>query len=206
VSDVTGNIEPESAGSLHRKLLEVLGTAPSAEQTGIGAMIDVLDAPVGPLIAAANEHALVLLEFADRDRFAEQLSRVRAQLGTALVPGTDRWLDALRIQLEEYFAGKRRLFDLPLAYRGTEFQEKVWSTLLTIPYGETWSYRQVADRIGDPQATRAVGMANGSNRIAIVIPCHRVVNANGTLGGYGGGPWRKRILLDLESRQRGFEL
>ena len=110
-------------------------------------------------------------------------------------------LRELRTQLSDYFAGRRRDFDLPLKYPGTPFQERVWSTLLTIPYGETWSYLQLARVIGDTKATRAVGTANGMNRIAIVIPCHRVINANGELGGYGGGLWRKRILLDLERGQ-----
>jgi O-6-methylguanine DNA methyltransferase len=106
------------------------------------------------------------------------------------------------VQLGEYFAAGRHGFDLPLVIRGTPFQEHVWRTLLTIPYGETWSYRDVATRIGQSGATRAVGTANGMNRIAIVIPCHRVVNADGRMGGYGGGVWRKQFLLDLERGQR----
>jgi O-6-methylguanine DNA methyltransferase len=118
-----------------------------------------------------------------------------------LVPGRNRWLDALRVQLAEYFAGQRRQFDLPLVIRGTPFQDRVWQALLTIPYGDTWSYRDLAERIGQSAATRAVGTANGMNRIAIVIPCHRVVNADGRLGGYGGGVWRKQLLLDLERGQ-----
>ena len=112
-----------------------------------------------------------------------------------------RWLDVLREQLDAYFAGRRRQFDLPLVIRGTPFQEQVWRTLLEIPYGETWSYRDSATRIGQSGATRAVGTANGMNRIAIVIPCHRVVNADGRMGGYGGGVWRKQFLLDLERGQ-----
>lgn len=118
-----------------------------------------------------------------------------------VAPGSNRWLEALRRQLAEYFAGQRRGFELPLHYPGTAFQERVWERLLQIPYGETWSYRELALQVGDAKASRAVGMANGTNRIAIVIPCHRVVNSNGTLGGYGGGPWRKRLLLDLERGQ-----
>ena len=90
---------------------------------------------------------------------------------------------------------------MPLLYPGTSFQQQVWLALLQIGYGQTWSYLDLARRIGDLNATRAVGMANGANPIAIVIPCHRVVNANGELGGYGGGLWRKRILLDLERGQ-----
>jgi O-6-methylguanine DNA methyltransferase len=127
-----------------------------------------------------------------------QLETLRRRVGRILVPGRNRWLEQLRTQLGEYFDGRRQEFDLPLVIRGTEFQEKVWRTLLTIPYGETWSYLQLARRIGQPAATRAVGTANGMNRIAIVIPCHRVVNADGRLGGYGGGVWRKQLLLDLE--------
>jgi O-6-methylguanine DNA methyltransferase len=119
-----------------------------------------------------------------------------------IVEGSSRLLQTLRQQLSEYFAGERHNFDLPLDYPGTQFQRSVWSTLLTIPYGQTRSYIDVARTIGDVKATRAVGTANGMNRIAIVIPCHRVINANGELGGYGGGLWRKRLLLDLEQGQR----
>jgi methylated-DNA-[protein]-cysteine S-methyltransferase len=104
-------------------------------------------------------------------------------------------------QLNEYFAGTRERFELPLSPRGTEFQLKAWSELQKIPYGETISYGEQAERLGDKNLMRAVGMANGRNPIAIVIPCHRVVAANG-IGGFGGGFEAKRILLDLESRQR----
>jgi len=135
-----------------------------------------------------------------------QLATLTRRLGAPLVPGRHRWLDALQTQLEEYFAGRRRAFDLPLVIRGTPFQEQVWRALLEIPCGETCSYRDIAVRIGHPGATRAVGTANGMNRIAIVIPCHRVVNADGRLGGYGGGVWRKQFLLDLERGQRELSL
>jgi methylated-DNA-[protein]-cysteine S-methyltransferase len=114
-------------------------------------------------------------------------------------------LDQLRAQLREYFAGQRRSFTVPLGVFGTgagsSFQERVWAALCEIPYGQTWSYLRLALHIGDAQATRAVGHANGANPIAIVIPCHRVINADGAEGGYGGGLWRKRILLDLERGQ-----
>jgi methylated-DNA-[protein]-cysteine S-methyltransferase len=108
----------------------------------------------------------------------------------------------VRRQLDEYFAGRRTHFDLELAPRGTPFQRRVWSALQEIPYGETRSYLDIARRLGSPKAVRAVGGANGRNPIAVVIPCHRVIAADGTLGGYGGGLERKRILLDLE-RQTG---
>ena len=160
--------------------------------------LEWIASPVGPLIAGATDAGLCFLEFSDRRMLEGQFEALRKRLAAPLVPGRHRWLDVLRSQLDEYFAGQRRRFDLPLVIRGTPFQEQVWRALLEIPYGATWSYRDVATRIGQAGATRAVGTANGMNRIAIVIPCHRVVNADGKLGGYGGGVWRKQFLLDLE--------
>lgn len=118
-----------------------------------------------------------------------------AELG----PGGPPPLLELRRQLAQYFAGERRAFDLPLAPRGTEFERRVWQALLAIPYGETRSYAEVAAAIGRPSACRAVGHANGSNPIAVVIPCHRVIGSDGSLTGYGGGLPLKRFLLDLEN-------
>lgn len=105
---------------------------------------------------------------------------------------------ALRTELSEYFEGKRKEFTLPLVAPGTAFQQAVWAQLRRIPYGTTLSYEELARRVDRPGAQRAVGTANGMNRIAILIPCHRVVNKGGALGGYGGGVWRKQRLLDLE--------
>jgi AraC family transcriptional regulator of adaptative response/methylated-DNA-[protein]-cysteine methyltransferase len=107
-------------------------------------------------------------------------------------------LDSARAQLEEYFAGRRTEFTLPLDLGGTPFQRLVWEQLRQIPYGSTKSYEALAKSIGRPGAPRAVGRANGDNRLAIVIPCHRIVRSDGTLGGYGGGKWRKQALLELE--------
>ena len=112
--------------------------------------------------------------------------------------------NAISRQLEEYFAGERTMFDLPIRPRGTQFQISVWNTLLAIPYGETRSYAQIANAIGRPSAVRAVGAANGANPIPIVIPCHRVIGSNGSLTGFGGGIDVKRRLLELESGQRLF--
>lgn len=106
-------------------------------------------------------------------------------------------------QLEAYFAGQRRTFDVPVAAKGTAFQRRVWSALQEIPYGSTWTYRDVAVRIGAPAAVRAVGLANGRNPISIIVPCHRVIGANGSLTGYGGGLANKQVLLDLERRGAG---
>lgn len=163
--------------------------------------IDWYESPVGPLIARATDSALCGLSFCDADRLQERLQALRERHAATLRAGGHPVLNDLRVQLAEYFAGRRQVFTVSLHSPGTAFQERVWAALCEIPYGETWSYLQLAVRIGDVLATRAVGYANGANPIAIVIPCHRVINADGGEGGYGGGLWRKRILLDLERGQ-----
>lgn len=191
----------DSESEFRNAFARVFGSVATESDANDVLRIDWIDTPFGPMIAGASSDAVVLLEFSDRKILEGQLETLRRRFALPIVPRGGRWLQELRRQLAEYFAGERRDFALPLKYPGTVFQEKVWSTLLTIPYGETWSYLEMARKIGDTKATRAVGTANGMNRIAIVIPCHRVINANGQLGGYGGGLWRKRILLDLEQGQ-----
>lgn len=157
-----------------------------------------IDTPIGPLVAGATDNGVCLLEFADRRAFQKQMDGLRRRFQAALVPGTHEHLDVLQRQLAEYFAGRRTAFTLPLEAPGTDFQKEVWGALREIPCGKTWSYTQLARRIGRIGAQRAVGRANGDNRIAILIPCHRVVKDDGTLCGYGGGVWRKQFLLELE--------
>ncbi len=157
----------------------------------------ILDSPVDPLLLAADEAGLIAVWFSPH-KGVEQAAR------TAL----EGWhrdddhpvLGQARTELGEYFAGERRSFDLPLAPRGTDFQQRVWLRLREIPYGRTRSYGDVAGELGlEPGASRAVGLANGANPLSIVVPCHRVVGADGSLTGFGGGLERKRFLLDLES-------
>jgi methylated-DNA-[protein]-cysteine S-methyltransferase len=153
----------------------------------------VLPSPIGPLTVVAEGGQVVALYMdAQRHRPADD------GLGAPGDPDAAPFAEAAR-QLAAYFAGKLTAFDLPLEPAGTEFQRGVWAALRTIPYGETWSYAQLADKVGNPSAVRAVGMANGRNPIALVIPCHRVIGSDGSLTGYGGGLDRKRFLLDLES-------
>ncbi len=158
-----------------------------------------LDTPVGPLLAGATDSAVVLCDFAERPMIDAQLAAVRRRIGPT-VQGGSPLVQRLAGQLTEYFAGDRRAFDLPMDTPGSAFQERVWDELQAIPYGETISYRELAWRVGVPAASRAVGRANGSNRLALVIPCHRVIAATGGLGGYGGGPAAKSWLLALEAR------
>jgi AraC family transcriptional regulator of adaptative response/methylated-DNA-[protein]-cysteine methyltransferase len=179
-----------------------LGSSPSDAKNCNPITLSWIRTVAGPLVVGTAQEAVCLLEFSDRRMLETQLRTLRRRFHAALLPGSNALVTALQRQLNEYFCGERRQFTIPLSYPGTPFQAKVWSTLLDIPYGSTCSYKDVALRVGHPRAVRAVGTANGMNRIAILIPCHRVVNANGELGGYGGGLWRKRMLLDLESAQR----
>ena len=154
--------------------------------------------PLGPMLAGATEKGICLFEFADRRMLETQLNRIRKIFKAELISGANEHFDVLNKQMEEYFGGLRKEFTLPLVFDGTPFQEKVWKALLKIPYGETRSYLDQAKMIGNPKAVRAVANANGDNRIAIIIPCHRVIGSNGKLVGYGGGLWRKKYLLNLE--------
>jgi AraC family transcriptional regulator of adaptative response/methylated-DNA-[protein]-cysteine methyltransferase len=163
-----------------------------------GITLAYVETPIRPLLAGATQDAICLIEFTEQPRLETQLKAIQKRFRTPVEEGRHPLLDMLQAQLDEYFTGRRRTFDIPLRYPGTPFQQSVWSALLQIPYGETCSYLTLAHRVGSPHAVRAVGQANGMNPIAIVIPCHRVVNTSGALGGYGGGLWRKQHLLDLE--------
>lgn len=147
--------------------------------------------PVGDLLLVSDGKDLIRVSM-DKQKYA-------AEIGEDWVEKKD--VPVLKLaaeQLKSYFAGLLDHFDLPLAFRGTEFQNKVWSELVKIPHGQTISYGELARRVGSPKASRAVGLANGKNPIAIIVPCHRVIGANGTLTGYGGGLPRKKKLLELE--------
>jgi AraC family transcriptional regulator of adaptative response/methylated-DNA-[protein]-cysteine methyltransferase len=157
-----------------------------------------IETPLGPMVAGATGSAVCLLEFTDRRMIEAQFKTVRRRFGLPLLAGESPLFTRLREELAEYFAGDRRAFGLPLDLRGSEFQRRAWEGLLRIPYGETSSYAQLADAIGAPGAARAVGRASGLNRLSILVPCHRVIAADGGLGGYGGGLWRKLRLLETE--------
>jgi AraC family transcriptional regulator of adaptative response/methylated-DNA-[protein]-cysteine methyltransferase len=159
-----------------------------------------IDTPLGTMIAAATERGVCMLEYADSKHLEPELKQLSAAFGVQPAAGDNPHLDALKRQLEEYFAGTRRDFDVPLDTVGTPFQKKVWEALRTIPYGITVTYGEQAARIGRPRSVRAVANANGRNKISILLPCHRVIGSDGTLTGYGGGIERKRKLLELERR------
>jgi len=188
----------ESHSGFRDAFMRTFGRAPGASRSLDRIVVSWLESPVGPLVTAANDVGICLLEFTDRRMLEAQFKTLKRLFSSAIVPGENEHITHLKKELDAYFVGKLRQFSVPLAYPGSPFQVRVWKELLRIPYGETCSYEELAKAIGSPSAQRAVGHANGLNRIAIVIPCHRVVNKDGKLGGYGGGLWRKQHLLDLE--------
>ena len=196
----------ESASGFREAFGKLFGQAPGDAAGKDCIYLSWYESPLGPLILGANASGLCLLEFSDRRMLETQFKVLRARFNCALLPGDNAHLKQTKAELTRYFAGKLKRFSVPLIHPGTAFQENVWRNLLKIPYGETCSYEDLARAVGSPKAVRAVGTANGCNRMAIVIPCHRVVNKGGKLGGYGGGLWRKQALLDLEQGKRQLQL
>ena len=190
----------ESASGFREAFTRIFGNPPTAAKSREPMFVEQIDTPLGTMVAVADDKGLRLLEFADRRATERELSILRKRLRTNIVPGEHQHLGTIRSQLADYFSGKKLEFDIPLAAVGSDFQLRAWKILRSIPVGETRSYSWMAERLGDRNARRAVGRANGTNMICIVIPCHRVIRADGTLCGYGGGLWRKKWLLDHERR------
>lgn len=157
-----------------------------------------IDTPLGKMIAAATENGICLLVFEDYSKLKPTLSKLAKSLKAELETGKNKYHTLLQSQLDEYFIGKRKEFDIPLVFSGTDFQNRAWQNLLEIPYGQTESYAQQAEKTGIPSAVRAVATAIGKNRFTIIVPCHRVIGSDGKLTGYAGGLWRKTELLQLE--------
>ncbi len=181
---------------------KTLGAAPTQTDGQSVISITRILTPLGPMLAGATADGICLLEFTDRPMLETQLTRIQKRLKAKALPGASPWFGPLQKQLDAYFVGDLPAFDIPLVPAGTDFQQRVWSALQTIPLGKTRSYGEQADSIGQPTAVRAVARANGDNRISILIPCHRVIGADGALTGYGGGLWRKRRLLEIEQGQQ----
>jgi AraC family transcriptional regulator of adaptative response/methylated-DNA-[protein]-cysteine methyltransferase len=191
----------QSLSGFNEAVRQYFGAPPrEAAAVANSIVIDRVLTPLGPMVAGATEKGLCLLEFSDRRMLQTQFRRLGRWTKRSFAFGRHETIDLAQRQLDEYFRGDRQQFKLPLDAPGTKFQSLVWRRLLEIPYGQTLSYDQVACAIGHSGARRAVGRANGDNRLAIVIPCHRVIRHDGTLSGYGGGLWRKQWLLDLEQR------
>jgi AraC family transcriptional regulator of adaptative response/methylated-DNA-[protein]-cysteine methyltransferase len=183
--------------------LQIFDTVPgkarhSAAANGVYIAAQFIATPLGPLLAAAVGDAICLIEFSDRRMLEYNYQLMRKHFEMPILSRSNDALEQLRAELDGYFRGAQKSFTSALVMRGTPFQERVWHELLRIPYGETISYQELARRVGKPHAVRAAARANGMNRISILVPCHRVVGKDGALTGYGGGVWRKRLLLELE--------
>jgi AraC family transcriptional regulator, regulatory protein of adaptative response / methylated-DNA-[protein]-cysteine methyltransferase len=188
----------DSLSGFQEAFRHYFGSAPTRLGGATVVNVDRVATPIGLMLAAATNDQLVMLEFVDRRMLPTQVERIRSRLGAVFVPAGNDVITSAREKLGAYFRGRLRAFDLPVRACGTPFQMEVWEALRTIPFGETTSYAELAGLVGRPSAVRAVGRANGMNALAIVVPCHRVVGADGRLVGYGGGLWRKQRLLDLE--------
>lgn len=190
----------ESHSGFRDAFVKTFGKPPGKSKTSDCILTAWIESPMGPLVTAATEKGICLLEFSDRRMLDAQFTTLRKLFKSPIVPGENKHIILLRKELKKYFEGTLKQFTVPIVFPGSQFQQKVWNELLKIPSGKTVSYEEIAIKVGTPKAQRAVGHANGLNRIAIVIPCHRVVNKNGNLGGYGGGLWRKQRLLELEKQ------
>ncbi len=186
----------ESLSGFSDTFKNMTGFSPGTEGQII--TINRIPTPLGPMMIGVTDEGLCLLEFTDRRMIETQIETLKKRLKADMVTGQHPMIALVKGQLDEYFAGKRKDFELPLVTPGTDFQNKVWKELTTIPYGRTRSYKQQADAIGDVKAVRAVARANGENRLSIVIPCHRVIGSDGSIVGYGGGVHRKQWLLKHE--------
>jgi AraC family transcriptional regulator of adaptative response/methylated-DNA-[protein]-cysteine methyltransferase len=198
LDDVALGYGYDSHSGFREAFARLFGQAPGQSRNGACILVSWIDTPLGPIVAGATNDGICLLEFTDRQILEQQFAALQKWFACPIIPGQNEHLLQLQAELGQYFAGERQRFDVSVVYPGTPFQRSVWDHLLQIPFGETRAYQEVAETLGVPNAQRAVGHANGLNRIAIVIPCHRVVNKHGKLGGYGGGLWRKQHLLDLE--------
>jgi AraC family transcriptional regulator of adaptative response/methylated-DNA-[protein]-cysteine methyltransferase len=160
----------------------------------------LLETPLGTMLAIANAQALYMLEFVDQCDLERTIEQLKIKTKSAIIPGRTCHIDSIEQELALYFAGRLKEFKTPVHLTGSSFQHNVWNSLLTIPYGTTISYAQEARIIGKPSAHRAVANANGANQLIIIIPCHRIIQSNGSLGGYGAGIARKQWLLDHEKK------
>lgn len=190
----------ESDSGFREAFTRLLGHAPSEAGSSADLRADWLRTPIGPILAIADRDAVRLLEFFDRPILSRQLTKLQRQAGTGIAFGRHAPIDQIALELDAYFEGRSDRFDTALAPAGTDFERAAWSALRDIPTASTRSYSQQAAAIGKPSAVRAIARANGANPIAIVIPCHRVIGADGSMTGYGGGIWRKTWLLEHENR------
>ena len=189
----------ESLSGFGESFKNIFGVSPKQSKTQTVIDLKRLETPLGPMIVCGTKDGICLLEFTDRKMLETELKDLAKRMNAVIVQGGNPIFDSVEKQLDEYFAGKRKTFDIKLLTPGSSFQNKVWQQLQTIPFGKTRTYKEQAIAVGNAEAVRAVATANGMNRVAIIIPCHRVIGSDGNLTGYAGGLWRKKYLLDMEA-------
>ncbi len=191
----------ESSSGFRDAFSRIMGSAPTKSGKNNILKAAWLDTKLGPMIAIADEEVLYLLEFVDRRGLEREVERLRLKTKSAIIPGRTAPINSIEKELKSYFSSEFNEFKTPLFLFGSVFQKQVWNELTKIPLGKTRSYAEIAKAIGKPTAFRAVANANGANQFAIIIPCHRVINTNGELGGYGGGITRKEWLINHEKNE-----
>ncbi|MEM9058368.1 MAG: methylated-DNA--[protein]-cysteine S-methyltransferase, partial [Pseudomonadota bacterium] len=192
----------ESASAFRVAFARLLGRAPGKLKSDGMLLADWVPTPLGDMVLVASRLHLHLLEFIGRKALRTELAALETQTKSTIGVGRTDPGEGLKAELAAYFAGTSATFSTPLALAGTPFSRSVWHELMQIPAGETRSYSDIAQAIGKPSATRAVARANGANQLALIVPCHRVIGADGSLTGYGGGLWRKQKLLEIERQYR----
>lgn len=200
VIDAQLSVGYESSSGFRDAFSRIMGAAPTLLGHYHTLKASWLDTRLGPMIAISDDDAIYLLEFVDRRGLEREVERLRQKIKSVIIPGSTRPITSIEKELGMYFDGRLKKFNTPLFFLGSPFQKQVWEELKKIPYGETCSYLDIAKAIGRPSAFRAVARANGANQIALAIPCHRVINTSGDLGGYDGGLTRKQWLINHEKR------
>lgn len=188
----------ESPSAFRAAFARLVGIAPGQFRKDAQLLADWIETPLGAMVAVACQHKLHLLEFADRKALPREVAKLQKRQPGGIGFGRPEVVDQAAEELGAYFTGRAARFDTPLAYHGTAFEADVWRALREIPVGQTRSYGALAQSLGRPGSSRAVARANGANQIAVMIPCHRVLGADGALTGYGGGLWRKQRLIEIE--------
>jgi AraC family transcriptional regulator of adaptative response/methylated-DNA-[protein]-cysteine methyltransferase len=202
ITDAAFDVGYESLSGFGESFKNIFGVSPKKGKNQRIIDLKRIETPLGTMYACAVDEGICLLEFTDRKMLETELKNLAKSLNATIIQGENKHFELLEKQLDEYFEGKRKVFTVPLFTNGTDFQEDVWNELQNITYGTTKSYKEQALAIGKPESVRAVANANGMNKISILIPCHRVIGANDSLTGYGGGIWRKKYLLDLEKKNK----
>lgn len=194
----------ESLSGFGYSFKNLVGTSPEESKEKTIILISRITTPIGPMFACVTQEGVCLLEFTDRRMLETEFLDLQKRLNAIILAGENEHTKQLKRELEEYFGGSRQQFEVKLHTPGTPFQKAVWEVLKYIPYGETRSYQEQAEKLNKPTATRAVASANGHNRVAIIIPCHRVIGKDGSLTGYAGGLERKKWLLNHERKNKIF--